>query len=107
MSAEKHSKRRKRRKATPAEDKLPSSQQRQRLWLRFLLPTAVFCWPFLFLFRHVFPKSNGEYAAIGNDFILLYYKYKVYLLACLADFHFLLWSPAEGAGYPFYNNPFT
>jgi len=67
----------------------------------------VFCWPVLYLFRHVFPKSNGEYAAIGNDFILLYYKYKVYLLACLADFRFPLWSPAEGAGYPFYNNPFT
>jgi hypothetical protein len=44
---------------------------------------------------------------MGNDFILLYYKYKVYLLACLADFHFPLWSPAEGAGYPFYTNPFT
>jgi len=44
---------------------------------------------------------------MGNDFILLYYKYKVYLLACLADFHFPLWSPAEGAGYPFHTNPFT
>ena len=50
---------------------------------------------------------NGQYSAIGNDFILLYYKYKVYLLACLSDFHFPLWSPAEGAGYPFYTNPFT
>jgi hypothetical protein len=44
---------------------------------------------------------------MGNDFILLYYKYKVYLLDCLSDFHFPLWSPAEGAGYPFYTNPFT
>jgi len=67
---------------------------------------AVFCWPILYLFGHVFP-INGQYAAMGNDFILLYYKYKVYLLACLADFHFPLWSPAEGAGYPFYTNPFT
>jgi hypothetical protein len=107
VSAENLSKRRKRRKAAPAEDKVPSSQQRRRLWSRFLLPTVVFCWPVLYLFRHVFPKSNGEYAAIGNDFILLYYKYKVYLLACLADFRFPLWSPAEGAGYPFYTNPFT
>ena len=67
---------------------------------------AVFCWPFLYLFRHVL-AINGQYTAIGNDFILLYYKYKVYLLACLSDFHFPLWSPAEGAGYPFYTNPFT
>jgi len=67
---------------------------------------AVFCWPILYLFGHVFP-INGQYTAMGNDFILLYYKYKVYLLACLADFHFPLWSPAEGAGYPFYTNPFT
>lgn len=44
---------------------------------------------------------------MGNDFILLYYKYKVYLLACLSELHFPLWSPAEGAGYPFYTNPFT
>jgi len=60
----------------------------------------------LYLFRYVFP-INGQYTAVGNDFILLYYKYKVYLLACLADFHFPLWSPAEGAGYPFYTNPFA
>lgn len=73
---------------------------------RYFLPIAVFCWPVLYLFRHVF-SINGQYAAIGNDFILLYYKYKFYLLACLADFHFPLWSPAEGAGYPFYTNPFT
>ena len=44
---------------------------------------------------------------MGNDFILLYYKYKVYLLACLSELHFPLWSPAEGAGYPFYTNPFA
>ncbi len=67
---------------------------------------AVFCWPVLYLYRHVF-SINNQYAAIGNDFILLYYKYKVYLLACLAEFRFPLWSPAEGAGYPFYTNPFT
>jgi hypothetical protein len=50
---------------------------------------------------------NGQYTAIGNDFIVLYYKYKVYLLAHLADFRFPLWSPAEGAGFPFYTNPFA
>ena len=89
------------------EDKAPGAQQGRHLLSRFLLPAAVFCWPLLYLFRHVVPKSNGEYAAIGNDFILLYYKYKVYLLACLSDFHLPIWSPAEGAGYPFYTNPFT
>ncbi|MHC4543124.1 MAG: hypothetical protein ACYSYL_01190 [Planctomycetota bacterium] len=114
MSAGKHSKRRKQRKAAAStEDKEVSSRKRHFRSMprsipfgRYLLPLAVFCWPFLYLYRHVFP-INGQYAAIGNDFILLYYKYKVYLLACLADFHFPLWSPAEGAGYPFYTNPFT
>lgn len=115
MSAEKPSKRRakgrppwetRRKVAAAAEDKVLAPQDRQHRWRRILLPLAVFCWPVLYLFRHVFP-INGQYATIGNDFILLYYKYKVYLLACLADFHFPLWSPAEGAGYPFYTNPFT
>lgn len=79
---------------------------RSRAAIRFLLPLAVFCWPILYLFRHIFP-INGQYTAIGNDFIYLYYKYKVYLLACLSDFSFPLWSPAEGAGFPFYASPFT
>jgi len=74
--------------------------------IKFLLPAAVFCWPVLYLFNHVFPV-NGQYTALGNDFIALYYKYKIYLLAHLADFNFPLWSPAEGAGYPFYASPFT
>jgi len=79
---------------------------RSRAAIRFLLPLAVFCWPILYLFRHIFP-INGQYTAIGNDFIYLYYKYKVYLLACLSDFSFPLWSPAEGAGFPFCTNPFA
>lgn len=79
---------------------------RSRAAIKFLLPLAVFCWPIVYLFRHIFP-INGQYTAIGNDFIILYYKYKVYLLACLADFRFPFWSPAEGAGFPFYTNPFT
>ncbi|MHC4097693.1 MAG: hypothetical protein ACYSU3_16730 [Planctomycetota bacterium] len=115
MSAKKPSKRRTRRKVrTATKDKVSTLRQPRRRWPmprdipfgRFLLPTAIFCWPFLYLYRHIFPV-NGQYTAMGNDFILLYYKYKVYLLACLADFHFPLWSPAEGAGYPFYTNPFT
>ena len=115
MSTGKHSKRRakgrppweKRRKtAATAVDKVPALRQHRYRWSRFVLPLAGFFWPLLYLFRHVFP-INGQYAAIGNDFILLYYKYKVYLLACLAELHLPLWSPAEGAGYPFYTNPFT
>jgi len=107
VSAKRPSKRRTRRKAAATtEGKAPASQGRRRRWHRFLLPLVIFCWPILYLFRHVFP-INGQYTAMGNDFILLYYKYKVYLLACLADFHFPLWSPAEGAGYPFYTNPFA
>ncbi|MGD0552346.1 MAG: hypothetical protein ABSB25_06810 [Sedimentisphaerales bacterium] len=73
---------------------------------RFALPLLVFCWPMLYLFRQIF-ILNGYYIAIINDFILLYYKYKVYLLDCLANSHFPLWSPSESAGFPFYTNPFA
>jgi hypothetical protein len=72
----------------------------------FLLALAVFCWPILYLFGHVFPV-HGQYTIIGNDFIVLYYKYKVYLLANLAEFRFPLWSPSEAAGFPFYTSPFA
>jgi hypothetical protein len=114
VSAGKHSKRRakghpvleKQRKISSVAEDKEASLRKYRLLLKFLLPAAVFLWPFLYLFRHVL-TINGQYAAIGNDFILLYYKYKVYLLASLAEFHFPLWSPAEGTGYPFYTNPFT
>jgi len=73
--------------AAVSEEKVSASLGRRRIELRFLLPLACFCWPIAYLFRYVFP-INGQYTAVGNDFILLYYKYKVYLLACLADFHF-------------------
>jgi hypothetical protein len=87
-----------------AENKLPASQGLGNQWSRFLLSAAIFCQPFLYLRRQIFPV-NGQYTAMDNDFILPYYKYKVCLSACLVDFHFPLWSPAEGAGYPFYTNP--
>lgn len=66
----------------------------------------IFAWPFFYLFNHVFP-IEGIYTAIGNDFIVLYYKYKIYLLDNLANLRFPLWSPAEGAGFPFYISPFA
>ena len=73
---------------------------------RFAMPLLVFCWPMIYLFRHIF-VINGNFLSIGNDFISLYYKYKVYLLDCLANLHFPLWSPSEAAGFPFYTNPFA
>jgi len=73
---------------------------------RIALPAAAFLWPFVYLFRYIIP-INGTYTAIGNDFISLYYRHKVYLLACLAELHFPLWSPSEAAGFPFYANPFA
>ncbi len=88
------------------EDKRSASPVRSQAAIRFLLPLAIFCWPIVYLFRHVFP-INGQCMATGNDFILLYYRYKVYLLAHLANFSFPLWSPSEGAGFPFYTSPFT
>lgn len=83
-----------------SEGKVSSSSNYLQHVLRWFLPLAVFCWPILYLFRHIFP-INGQYTAVGQDFLVLYYKYKVYLLACLADFHFPLWSPAEGTGFRF------
>ena len=88
-----------------AEYKAPAFSPRLRAG-GFLLAIAVFCWPILYLFGHVFPV-NGQYTMIGNDFLTLYYKYKVYLLASLADFRFPLWSPSEAAGFPFYTSPFA
>ncbi|MFH2096628.1 MAG: hypothetical protein ABIJ16_13040, partial [Bacteroidota bacterium] len=74
--------------------------------LHMAVPFFIFFWPFIYLFRHVFP-INGRYTAIGNDFGYLYYTYKVYLLANLADGRIPLWSPSEGCGFTFYSNPFA
>ncbi|MBW8000701.1 MAG: YfhO family protein [Planctomycetes bacterium] len=77
-----------------------------RVLLKLILPLLIFCWPFLYLIRYIFPV-NGRYTMIGNDFRGLYYGHKVYLLAHLSNFSFPLWSPSEGAGFPFYTNPFA
>jgi hypothetical protein len=63
---------------------------------------AVIVWPFIFLAPYTL-NSIG----IGNDFGYLYYIYKVYLLSIWNSGHFPLWSPTEGAGYPFFSNPFA
>jgi hypothetical protein len=73
---------------------------------RVVLPAIVFLWPFVYFFRHIIPIDQ-TYTALGNDFISLYYRYKLYLLASMAQFHFPLWSPSEAAGFPFYTNPFA
>jgi len=93
-------------KATASFDKKAARQKLLNFSIRFLLPAAVFCWPFLYLLDHVFPV-NGYYTGIGNDFFEVYYKHKVYLLANLANFRLPLWSPAESAGFPFYSNPYA
>jgi hypothetical protein len=66
----------------------------------------VFLFPFLYYFRALVPGFPFS-LEIKNDFIVLYYKYKVYLLDMLSSGHFPLWSPAEASGYAFYSNPFT
>jgi hypothetical protein len=45
---------------------------------------------------------------VSNDFELLYYNYKVYLLDVMAhEGRLPLWSPSECGGFPFYASPFT
>jgi hypothetical protein len=92
--------------ARPSEANLRRSWTSSSLLKRIVLPAIVFLWPFVYFFRHIIP-INGMYTAIGNDFISLYYRYKIYLLACIAQFQLPLWSPSEAAGFPFYTNPFA
>ncbi len=70
----------------------------------FACGALVFIWPFIFFRAFLFSHSP---IVINNDFNVLYYSYKAYLLDSLAGGHFPLWSPGEGAGFPFVANPFT
>jgi hypothetical protein len=70
------------------------------------LGILVFLSPLLYYHRVLIPDSTFS-LAINNDFIPVYYNYKVHLLDLLASGHFPLWSPAEASGYPFYSSPFT
>jgi hypothetical protein len=74
----------------------------RRIWA----PLLAFAWPILFFGDRVVPW-RGTIRASNNDFRNSYYVYKAYLLDCLARFDFPLWSPAEGAGFPFYASPLT
>lgn len=76
-------------------------------WARRGWPVAlVFAWPLIYLFRYVIGDQPLALAA-GNDFGVLYYSYKPYLLDVLSTLRLPLWSPSEGGGFPFYANPFT
>ncbi len=73
---------------------------------RYFAPAALFIFPFLFFFPRTIPV-DGQFHVVANDFIPTSFTYKVYLLDLLSRFHFPLWSPAEGAGYPFFSSPFA
>lgn len=63
-----------------------------------------FLWPAIYLFPFLLPRGLQS----GNDFVALYWKYKVYLLDALAFQHRIPgWSASEGCGYPFLANPFA
>jgi hypothetical protein len=66
----------------------------------------IFVWPFVYYYRCIVPGHSFS-LAVGNDFDILYYAYKVYLLDLLSSCRFPLWSPSEAAGFPFYSSPFT
>lgn len=68
----------------------------------------LFVFIFPVLYCHKFVLNDFDFSLrIGNDFGMLYYNYKVFLLDYLSNFRIPLWSPSEGAGFPFYSNPFT
>ncbi len=71
-----------------------------------LVGGLVFLWPFVYYYRLIIPKTPIS-LSLGNDFIHVYFKYKLYLLDMLAGGQFPLWSPFEAAGCPFYSSPFT
>jgi hypothetical protein len=72
---------------------------------KWLLSSVVFLYPLAYLCNQIV-RVDGRYTGVDNDFGYCYYDYKVYLLDNLNHLRFLLWSPAEGAGYPFYSCPF-
>jgi len=59
-------------------------------------------WPYIFLF----PLSL-DLIAMGNDFDLVYFSYKKYIVELISEGIFPLWSPSEAAGVPLIFNPFA
>lgn len=76
------------------------------LLTRLSVYLLIVTWPFLFCWQRV-ALIDGTYFSISNDFDQLYYTPKLYLLASLAEGHLPLWSPSEGAGFPFFSSPFS
>ncbi len=74
------------------------------LFSRWAAGTTAVLFPILFLYPYV-TTIAGHNVTLGNDFGPFYYVYKTYLLDFLSNGHFPLWSPSEGAGYPFFSNP--
>lgn len=62
--------------------------------------------PFVYLFPYIIPLDEIV-VHVGNDFYILYYDYKVYLLDFLSIMKIPLWSPSEATGFPFYSSPFS
>lgn len=80
-----------------------NSEYRNRVYAAILLIA-----PFLYLLPYTLPIGFKEFeVSIGNDFRILYYNYKVYLLHFFSNLDFPLWSPSESSGYPLYSNPFV
>lgn len=73
---------------------------------RLVCAAVAVLWPLIYFHRFLIPNRSFS-LTLGNDFVWLYYKYKVYLLAALSEGSFPLWSPSEAAGFPFYSNPFA
>ncbi len=79
------------------------NQQGQN-WLAPAACLLALAFPFIAYWRLIIPWAGY---AIGNDFEILYYNYRVYLLDYLSNGHLPLWSPTEACGFPFASNPFA
>jgi hypothetical protein len=72
-----------------------------------LFTLLLFFWPAAYLFIYVLPVASISLTP-ANDFDVLYYRFKAYLLDSLSSGHGIpLWSPGEGAGFSFFANPFA
>lgn len=82
---------------------MTGTRSRRPDWLAL---AACFFWPLLCLSPMLGPAPWG--LQVSNDFELLYYDYKVYLLDVMArEGRVPLWSPSECGGFPFHASPFT
>lgn len=68
------------RESLPEHKSFPSSTNGnfvscEPVWHKFLIPTFVFVWPFVYFWRQVIP-FNGQYIPIGNDFKKWYSDWK-------------------------------